>query len=61
MWNLNKQNLTEKEIRLVVTRGGGWEVGGRELEEGDKKVQTSSHTISNRDVMYMMTIANTAL
>ena len=53
MWNLrtkqskteNKQQknpkLTGKEIRLVVTRGGGQ--GERELEEDGQNVQISSY------------------
>ena len=36
MWNLKKPKLIEKEIRPVVTRGGGGEVG--ELGEAGRKV-----------------------
>ena len=36
-----KNKLIEKEVRFVVTRGGGW--GEEELEEGGQKVQTSSY------------------
>ena len=39
----NKNKHIEKEIRLVVTWGGGW--GEGELEEGGQKVQTSSDEI----------------
>ena len=38
------KKLTEKEIRLVVTRDGGWEKG--ELDEGGQKVQTSSYKMN---------------
>lgn len=43
---LNKQrnNLTEKEVRSVVTRGCGQRDG--ELDEGGQKVQTCSYEIS---------------
>lgn len=33
-----KRKVLEKEIRLVVARGGGW--GKGKLQEGDQKVET---------------------
>lgn len=40
-----KNKLLQKEIRLVVSRGGGW--GEGELDECYQKVQNSSCKISN--------------
>ena len=53
--------LIEKEIRLVVTRGGG--LGERELEEGVQKVQTSSYKVNKyRDVIHnRMTLVSSAV
>ena len=45
MRNLEKKNLIEKEIRLVVTRrleGKGW----RQLEKGSQKIQTSNYKVN---------------
>ena len=42
----NKQTSSEIEIRFVVTRGGGGEVGEGELDESDQKEQTSSCKIN---------------
>ena len=42
----NKQTGSEIEIRFVVTRGGGGEVGEGELDESDQKEQTSSCKIN---------------
>ena len=36
----------EKEIRFLVTTGGGW--GQGELDEGSQKVQTFSYKINNK-------------
>ena len=45
--------LIEKEIKSVATRGGGW--GGKELNEGGQKVQTSSYKINKyKGIMYNM-------
>ena len=58
-----KQKTTElidTENRLVVARGGGWEVG--QVDEGNEKIQTSSNKISHGDVIYSMaTIGSNAV
>ena len=49
----------EKEIRFVVT-GEGW--GEEELDGGDQKEQIFSYeTINERNIMYKMTVATTAV
>ena len=49
-----------KEITLVFTRLGGY--GEGRLEEGDKKVHTSSYEMSTRDVTEdVVTVARTAV
>ena len=56
---MTKTKPIEKEIRLVAARGRGW--GGREMEEGGPKVQTSSDKI-NKDRNYSVaTVPNTAV
>lgn len=45
---LNKSQLIDTENRLVVARGGGWEVG--EIGEGSQKIQTSSYKVSPGDI-----------
>ena len=53
MKNKRTNKLIEKEIRFVVIRGGGCEVG--ELDEGGQKVQTSRYKVNKCwDVIYIM-------
>ena len=55
-----KKNLIYIENRLVVVRGGVWEVG--EMSEGSQKVQISSHKIKKLWGNIIVTIvSNTVL
>ena len=53
--------LIDKEIRIVVTRGGG--SGEGELDEGIQKVQTFSYKINKYQGcnLHMINIMNTAV
>ena len=59
MCGIKKKNFVEKEIRLVVARGGGWGrgIGRRWLQGPNFQIY---RYISTRAVKYnMMTTANT--